>query len=82
MQLVLLLEVKPKPEAFDEYLAIAARLRPSLDESGGCLFMLAPRLADLAGAFRMRLCETERDYGMFDRSESPQYYPSRERVAH
>jgi len=203
MQLVLLFEVKPKPEAFDEYLAIAARLRPSLDESGGCLFIdrfrsvreparilsyqiwrdeaalvkwrvnaqhhkaqtlgrtqvfddyrlrvaqvllqesgdgewrpdrlstyndpnvrparylviaesrqalthssmdsaesyeslyrpgeyatvmdvrqlsSAPRLADLEGAFRLRFCETERDYGMFDRSESPQYYPPRDRV--
>jgi len=199
VQLALLFEVKPKPEAFDEYLAIAARLRPALDELGGCLFIdrfrcvreparilsyqiwrdeaalvkwrvhaehhkaqtlgrtrifddyrlriaqvlhqqsvdgdwqpdrlnayndptvrpprylaiaesrralaqtlgdtssesyeslyrsgeyatvmdidqpsSAPRLTDLPGAFRVRFCETERDYGMFDRAESPQYYP-------
>ncbi len=197
MQLALLFEVTPKPETFDEYLAIAARLRPELDESGGCLFIdrfrcvreparilsyqiwrdeaslvkwrvntehhkaqtlgrtrifddyrlriaqviyeessdgewrperlstyndpaaqapryltiaesrqaldtgesyeslyrpgefatvvdvpepsAALRMADMTGAFRVRLCETERDYGMFDRGESPQYYPARER---
>lgn len=204
MQLALLFEVKPKPEAFDKYLAIAARLRPVLDESGGCLFIdrfrcvreparilsyqiwrdeaalvkwrvdaqhhkaqtlgrtqvfddyrlriaqvlheesfdgewrpdrlttyndpsvrparylaiaesktalapdslphgsaesyeslyrpgeyatvmdvhlatSAPRLKDLGSAFRLRFCETERDYGMFDRNEAPQYYPPRER---
>lgn len=197
MQLALLFEVKPKPEAFDEYLAIAARLRPALDESAGCLFIdrfrcvreparilsfqiwrdeasmvkwrvntqhhkaqtlgrtqifddyrlriaqviheesadgewrpgrlstyndptvqpsryltiaesrqafgvgesyeslyrpgefttvidvsapsAAPRIVGMAGAFRVRLCETERDYGMFDRREAPQYYPPRQR---
>jgi heme-degrading monooxygenase HmoA len=206
VQVALLFEVKPKPDAFDEYLAIAARLRPAMDESGGCLFIdrfrcvreparilsyqiwrdeaalvkwrvnaehhkaqtlgrtrifddyrlriaqvlhqqsgdgdwrperlstyndpsvrsprylliaesrlalaqtspanaresseslyrpgeyatvmdvdqpsSAPRLADLPGAFRVRFCETERDYGMFDRRESPQYYPPRERRGH
>lgn len=199
MQLALLFEVKPKPETFDEYLAIAARLRPELDASGGCLFIDrfrcvseparilslqiwrdeaalvkwrvnephhkaqtmgrtrifddyrlriaqvlyeesaagewqptrlttyndpaaqrpryltiteshqalsfgesyeslyrpgefatvldvastsdAPKMAGLTGAFRVRLCETERDYGMFDRREAPQYYPPRERLA-
>ena len=200
MQLALLFEVKPKPDAFDEYLAIAARLRPVLDESGGCLFIdrfrsvreparilsfqiwrdeaslvrwrvnaqhhkaqtlgrtqifddyrlriaqvifeqsldgqwqptrlstyndpstqpsrylaitesrqavgaddaavesyeslyrpgeyatvinlrepTPPQLVDMPGAFRVRLCETERDYGMFDRREAPQYYPPRDR---
>lgn len=199
MQLALLFEVKPKPETFDEYLAIAARLRPELDASGGCLFIDrfrcvreparilslqiwrdeaalvkwrvnephhkaqtlgrtrifddyrlriaqvlheesangnwqptrlttyndpaaqpprhlmiaeshqalglgesyeslyrpgefatvldvastsgAPKMSELTGAFRVRLCETERDYGMFDRREAPQYYPPRERLA-
>ena len=199
MQLALLFEVKPKPEAFDEYLAIAARLRPALDESGGCLFIdrfrcvreparilsfqiwrdeaalvrwrvnaqhhkaqtlgrtqifddyrlriaqvifertaaaqwrpdrlttyndpasqparylaiaesrqaldaddaavesyeslyrpgeyatvfnlrepTLPQLADTPAVFRTRLCETERDYGMFDRREAPQYYLARD----
>ncbi|MEP6607624.1 MAG: antibiotic biosynthesis monooxygenase family protein [Burkholderiaceae bacterium] len=197
MQLALLFEVTPKPEAFDEYLAIAAKLRPALDASGGCLFIdrfrcvreparilslqiwrdeaalvkwrvdsqhhkaqtlgrtrvfddyrlriaqvlhaessegewqpprlntyndpsarppryltiaesrqalgagesyeslyrpgefatvidvpaptTAPKMTEMPGAFRVRLCETERDYGMFDRRESPQYYPPLER---
>ena len=28
-----------------------------------------------APAYRFRTCEVERDYGMFDRTEAPQYYP-------
>ena len=28
-----------------------------------------------APAYRLRICEIERDYGMFDRAEAPQYYP-------
>ena len=84
MQLVLLFEVKPKPEAFDEYLAIAARLRPSLDKSGGCLFIdrfrcvreparvLSPQIwRDEAAVIKWRA---------FDRRRSPQYHPPR--VAH
>lgn len=39
MKIALLFEVTPKPDAFDEYLAIAASLRPELDASGGCLFI-------------------------------------------
>jgi heme-degrading monooxygenase HmoA len=29
-----------------------------------------------APAYRFRVCEIERDYGMFDRAEAPQYYPA------
>jgi quinol monooxygenase YgiN len=39
VQLALLFEVTPKPEAFDEYLAIATLFRPALDKSDGCLFI-------------------------------------------
>jgi len=28
-----------------------------------------------APAYRYRICEVERDYGMYDRAEAPQYYP-------
>ena len=28
-----------------------------------------------APAYRFRVCEVERDYGMFDRAEAPQHYP-------
>jgi heme-degrading monooxygenase HmoA len=28
-----------------------------------------------APAYRYRICEVERDYGMFERAEAPQYYP-------
>ena len=28
-----------------------------------------------APAYRFRICEIERDYGMFERAEAPQYYP-------
>lgn len=28
-----------------------------------------------APAYRFRVCEVERDYGMFERGEAPQYYP-------
>ncbi len=28
-----------------------------------------------ARAYRYRICEVERDYGMFERAEAPQYYP-------
>ncbi|MGE5336317.1 MAG: antibiotic biosynthesis monooxygenase family protein [Gemmatimonadota bacterium] len=37
--IALLFEVTPRPGAQDEYLAIAARLRPALDAIGGCLFI-------------------------------------------
>lgn len=29
-----------------------------------------------APAYRYRVCEVERDYGMFERGEAPQYYPA------
>jgi len=29
-----------------------------------------------APAYRYRICEVERDYGMYDRAEAPQYYPA------
>lgn len=29
-----------------------------------------------APAYRYRVCEVERDYGMYDRAEAPQYYPA------
>ena len=35
----------------------------------------APTLATLPGARRVRIAEIERDYGMFERGEAPQYYP-------
>lgn len=37
--IILLFEVTPKPGALDEYLAVAAKLRPALDALGGCLFL-------------------------------------------
>ena len=89
--LLLLFEVTPREGHVDEYLAIAAKLRPELDAMGGCLFIdryrsrarhvLAfdavqpvPTLAALPGAKRLRVGEIERDYGMHDRAEAPQYY--------
>lgn len=32
-----------------------------------------------APAYRFRVCEVERDYGMFERAEAPQYYPPAKR---
>ena len=32
-----------------------------------------------APAYRFRICEVERDYGMFERGEAPQYYPPAKR---
>lgn len=29
-----------------------------------------------APAYRFRICEVERDYGMFERAQAPQYYPA------
>jgi heme-degrading monooxygenase HmoA len=29
-----------------------------------------------ASAYRYRICEVERDYGMYERAEAPQYYPA------
>lgn len=37
--IALFFEVTPRPGAHDEYLEIAARLRPALDAMGGCLFI-------------------------------------------
>jgi heme-degrading monooxygenase HmoA len=37
--IALLFEVRPYPERVDEYLDLAARLRPALDAMGGCLFI-------------------------------------------
>ncbi len=37
--IALFFEVTPKPGAQDEYLEVAARLRPALDAMGGCLFI-------------------------------------------
>jgi heme-degrading monooxygenase HmoA len=36
---------------------------------------LLASLATAPGTTSVRLCELERDYGMFDRREAPQYYP-------
>ncbi len=36
-------------------------------------------LAALGQAQRLRVCEIERDYGMFDRGEAPQFYPPLEK---
>ena len=37
--LTLFFEVTPKPDRYQEYLDIAAKLRPDLDAIGGCLFI-------------------------------------------
>jgi heme-degrading monooxygenase HmoA len=37
--LLLLFEVTPRADHVDEYLAVAAQLRPTLDALGGCLFL-------------------------------------------
>lgn len=37
--LAVLFEVRPKPEGYEPYLAIAANLRPVLDATPGCLFI-------------------------------------------
>jgi hypothetical protein len=39
----------------------------------------AAKIAGLAGAVRHRIVRIVSDYGMFDRRESPQYYPDIER---
>ena len=41
---------------------------------------LASAPSDGAVLTSLRLCEVERDYGMFDRREAPQYYPPKCRV--
>jgi heme-degrading monooxygenase HmoA len=41
---------------------------------------LASAPSDRAGLTSLRLCEIERDYGMFDRREAPQYYPPKRRA--
>ncbi len=38
-------------------------------------------LAQLADARRLRMCEIERDYGMYERAEAPQFYTPMERVS-
>lgn len=86
--LLLLFEVTPREGRVDEYLAIAAQLRPELDAMGERIYrpgeyahvvardagQPAPMLTTLPGARRLRLGEIERDYGMGDRVEAPQYY--------
>lgn len=85
MQIALLFEVTPKPETEStsesyESLYRAGEFATVLDVRERSA---APRMANLPGAFRVRLCETERDYGMFDRREAPQYYPPfASRIAH
>jgi hypothetical protein len=36
-------------------------------------------LAHFTAAQRLRMCEIERDYGMFERAEAPQFYPPMEK---
>ena len=57
--IALLFEVTPKPGALDEYLAIAARLRPALDALGGCLFL--DRFRSLARADTLLSLQIWRD---------------------
>lgn len=75
MQLALLFEIKPKPETFDGYLAIAARLRPELDASGGCLFI--DRFRCVREPARILSLQIWRDEAA---REAAQYYPRRERA--
>jgi hypothetical protein len=48
-----------------------------LDTAASLLESLASPMSGAAGpeTTSVRLCEVERDYGMFDRREAPQYYP-------
>lgn len=46
---------------------------PGQDEARGLAVALIARNPD-AGVL-VRICEVERDYGLFDRAEAPQYYP-------
>ena len=57
--LLLLFEVVPREGHVDEYLAIAARLRPELDALGGCLFL--DRFRSLAEPRRILSFQVWRD---------------------
>jgi heme-degrading monooxygenase HmoA len=68
-------------ESMDAHLAGAQQSFESLYRPGAHAHLLewatgteAPTLAVLAGARRLRIGEIERDYGMIERSEAPQYF--------
>jgi heme-degrading monooxygenase HmoA len=113
--LAVIFEVEPNPERYDEYLTIAAQLRPELEKIDG--FISVERFSSLYNEgkilslsfwrderailawrehplhremqrrgreaifrdYRLRVANIVRDYGMFERDESPQSFPARER---
>ena len=60
-----------RPGRFAQVLSVAS-LAEALDRTEVC------RVGGPVESFR--ICEIERDYGMFDRAEAPQYYPPAQRA--
>lgn len=73
-------------DAFDALPGIAPEAWASLNRPDEYVHVMsAPALPEAlevtencrigAPAYRYRICEVERDYGMYDRAQAPQYYP-------
>ena len=81
-------EVEPEPDHLQDYLDIAARLRPELEKIDG--FISIERFksrqeqhhaAQRTGRdrifrdYRIRVAAVVRDYGMYERAQAPQQMP-------